>query len=185
MKRKQLEELGLQEEQIKKIMDLNGADIEKAKGESSDLQAENEALKSQMSERDKDLKKLRSQVKDNEDLTAQFNDLKKKYDKDTADLTQKLATNRLNSAIYQSLSKDNARNNKAIKGLLNMDEIKLDDDGNLTGLDDQIKSLQKSDSYLFDEGSKQDYQPNNGKPADIDPVQAMVDIFKGDIKNGN
>ena len=28
MKRKQLEELGLQEEQIKKIMDLNGADIE-------------------------------------------------------------------------------------------------------------------------------------------------------------
>lgn len=40
MKRKQLEELGLQEEQIKKIMDLNGADIEKAKGESSDLQAE-------------------------------------------------------------------------------------------------------------------------------------------------
>ncbi len=185
MKRKQLEELGLQEEQIKKIMDLNGADIEKAKGESSDLQAENEALKSQMSERDKDLKKLRSQVKDNEDLTAQFNDLKKKYDKDTADLTQKLATNRLNSAIYQSLSKDNARNNKAIKGLLNMDEIKLDDGGNLTGLDDQIKSLQKSDSYLFDEGSKQDYQPNNGKPADIDQVQAMVDIFKGDIKNGN
>ena len=91
---------------------------------------------SQMSERDKDLKKLRSQVKDNENLTAQFNDLKKKYDKDTADFTQKLATNRLNSAIYQSLSKDNARNNKAIKGLLNMDEIKLDDDGNLTGLDD-------------------------------------------------
>lgn len=43
-----------------------------------------------------------------------------------------------------------------------MDEIKLDDDGNLTGLDDQIKSLQKSDGYLFDEGSKQDYQPNNG-----------------------
>lgn len=172
MKRKQLEELGLQEEQIKKIMDLNGADIEKAKGESSDLQAENEALKSQMSERDKD-------------LTAQFNDLKKKYDKDTADLTQKLATNRLNSAIDQSLSKANARNNKAIKGLLNMDEIKLDDDGNLTGLDEQIKSLQKSDSYLFDAGSKQDYQPNNGKPANVDPVQAMVDIFKGDVKNGN
>lgn len=185
MKRKQLEELGLKEEQIDKIMDLNGADIEKAKGASSDLQAENEALKSQMSERDKDLKKLRSQVKDNETLTTQFNELKKKYDKDTADLSQKLATNRLNSAIEQSLSKANARNNKAIKGLLNMDEIKLDDDGNLTGLDEQIKSLKKSDSYLFDAGSKQDYKPNNGKPADVDPVQAMVDIFKGDVKNGN
>lgn len=189
MKRKQLEELGLQEEQIKKIMDLNGEDIQNAKDKASasnaEILEENEALKSQMSERDKDLKKLRSQVKDNEDLTKQFNDLKNKYDKDTADLTQKLATNRLNSAIDQSLSKANARNNKAVKGLLNMDEIKLDDDGNLTGLDDQIKSLQKSDGYLFDEGSKQDYQPNNGKPADVDPVQAMVDIFKGDVKNGN
>lgn len=179
MKRKQLEELGLQEEQIKKIMDLNGADIEKAKGGSSDLQAENEALKSQMSERDKDLKKLRSQVKDNEDLTKQFNDLKSKYDKDTADLTQKLATNRLNSAIDQSLSKANVRNNKAIRGLLNMDEIKLDDDGNLTGLDDQIKSLHKSDAYLFNDGDKQNYNPENGNPPVSDATQAMVDVFKG------
>lgn len=179
MKRKQLEELGLQEEQIKKIMDLNGADIEKAKGESSDLQAENEALKSQMSERDKDLKKLRSQVKDNEDLTAQFNDLKKKYDKDTAGLTQKLAANRLNSAIDQSLSKAKVRNNKAIRGLLNMDKIKLDDDGNLTGLDDQIKSLHKSDAYLFDDGAKQNYNPENGNPPASDATQAMVDVFKG------
>lgn len=180
MKRKQLEELGLQEEQIKKIMDLNGADIEKAKGESSDLQAENEALKSQMNERDKDLKKLRSQVKDNEDLTAQFNDLKKKYDKDTADLTQKLATNRLNSAIDQSLSKANVRNNKAIKGLLNMDEIKLDDDGNLTGLDDQLKSLHKSDAYLFNEGETQTYNPSDGKPPVTDETQAMINVFKGE-----
>lgn len=179
MKRKQLEELGLQEEQIKKIMDLNGADIGKAKGESSDLQAENEALKSQMSERDKDLKKLRSQVKDNEGLTKQFNDLKSKYDKDTADLTQKLATNRLNSAIDQSLSKANVRNNKAIRGLLNMDEIKLDDDGNLTGLDDQIKSLHKSDAYLFNEGQKQGYQPSDGQPPATDTTQAMVNVFKG------
>lgn len=60
---------------------------------------------------------MRAQVKDNEDLTKQFNDLKSKYDKDTADLTQKLATNRLNSAIDQSLSKANVRNNKAIRGL--------------------------------------------------------------------
>ncbi|MDK6296043.1 hypothetical protein QP103_06690, partial [Gardnerella swidsinskii] len=63
MKRKQLEELGLQEEQIKKIMDLNGEDIQNAKDKASasnaEILEENKALKSQMSERDKDLKKLR------------------------------------------------------------------------------------------------------------------------------
>lgn len=175
MKIKQLEELGLQEEQIKKIMDLNGEDIQNAKDKASASNAEtleeNKALKSQIGERDKDLKKLRSQVKDNEDLTKQFNDLKSKYDKDTADLTQKLATNRLNSAIDQSLSKANVRNNKAIKGLLNMNEIKFDD-GNLTGLDDQIKSLHKSD---VDDGDKQSYNPENGNPPVSDATQAMVE----------
>lgn len=183
MKRKQLEELGLQEEQIKKIMDLNGEDIQNAKDKASasnaEILEENKALKSQMSERDKDLKKLRTQVKDNEDLTKQFNDLKSKYDKDTAGLTQKLAANRLNSAIDQSLSKAKVRNNKAIRGPLNMDEIKLDDDGNLTGLDDQIKSLHKSDAYLFDDGAKQNYNPENGNPPASDATQAMVDVFKG------
>lgn len=103
MKRKQLEELGLQEEQIKKIMDLNGEDIQNAKDKASasnaEILEENKALKSQMSERDKDLKKLRAQVKDNEDLTKQFNDLKSKYDKDTADLTQK--------TCYQSFEQRN------------------------------------------------------------------------------
>ncbi|MDU4241005.1 MAG: phage scaffolding protein, partial [Limosilactobacillus fermentum] len=71
------------------------------------------------------------------------------------------------------------RNNKAIRGLLNMDEIKLDDDGNLTGLDDQIKSLHKSDAYLFDDGAKQNYNPENGNPPASDATQAMVDVFKG------
>lgn len=183
MKRKQLEELGLQEEQIKKIMDLNGEDIQNAKNKASasnaELLEENSSLKSQMSERDKDLKKLRSQVKDNEDLTKQFNDLKSKYDKDTADLNHKLATNRLNSAIDQSLARANVRNNKAIRGLLNMDEIKLDDDGNLTGLDDQLKSLHKSDAYLFNEGQKQGYNPSDGKTPATDATQAMVNVFKG------
>ena len=40
MKRKQLEELGLQEEQIKKIMDLNGEDIQNAKDKASASNAE-------------------------------------------------------------------------------------------------------------------------------------------------
>ena len=61
-----------------------------------------------------------------------------------------------------------------------MDTIKLDKEGNLTGLDDQIASIKKSDSYLFNEGQKQEYNPTNGKPADNDPVQVMTNIFKGE-----
>ncbi|CCI81995.1 phage scaffolding protein [Lactobacillus hominis] len=182
MKRKQLEELGLEEDQIKKIMDINGSDIEKTKSSNAETAEENEALKAQIAERDKDLKKLKANAKDNEELSNSYKDLQAKYKKDTADLTEKLSQTRLNGALDNALTKAKVRNTKAIRGLLNMDDIKLDDNGKLTGLDDQINSLRKSDGYLFDEGDRQDYKPSNGKPTDADPVQTMVDVFKGESK---
>ena len=180
MKREQLKELGLNDDQIQKIMGLNGEDINKAKSSNAETLEENEALKAQIKERDKDLNHLRKNAKDNEELSNSYKELQAKYDKDTADLTTKLNQTRLNSALDSALTKANVRNTKTIKGLLDMDTIKLDKEGNLTGLDDQIASIKKSDSYLFNEGQKQEYNPTNGKPADNDPVQVMTNIFKGE-----
>ena len=163
MKREKLKSLGLNEDQINEIMSLNGADIEKAKSNADQVAEENKALKEQMASRDKDLKKLQDQVKDNEDLSNQFKDLQKKYKTDTQALNEKVETVKLNSAVDQVLSANQVRNNKAIKALLNNDEIKFSEDGKLTGLDDQIKALKKSDPYLFNEGTKSDYEPSNGK----------------------
>ena len=60
-----------------------------------------------------------------------------------------------------------------------MDKVKFGDDGKLTGLDDQLAAIKESDAYLFDEGTKQTYNPSNGQPAGNNPVQAMIDAFKG------
>src|SRR5699024_5151537 len=150
MKREKLKSLGLNDEQIKAVMDINGVDIEKAKSNVDQLTEENKSLKEQMASRDKDLKNLQSKVKDSEELSNQLNDLRDKYKNDTKALNEKVETVKLNSAIDQVLSANKVRNNKAIRGLLNSDEIKFDKDGKLTGLDDQIKSLKKSDPYLFD-----------------------------------
>lgn len=182
MKRDQLKELGLSDEQIQSVMDLNGKDINKTKENLASLTTENESLKNQISDRDKDLKKFKSQVKDSEDLEKQITNWQAKYKKDTADLNAKLGQVKLNSAIDQSLSKSNARNIKAVKSLLNMDDVSIDDDGNLKGLDDQIKAIQKSDPYLFNEGEEQHYNPTNGKPPAEDPTQVMVDVFKGETE---
>lgn len=175
MKRDQLKKLGLNDDQIEKVMDLNGKDINSTKENIATLTTENESLKGQITDRDKDLKHLKSQVKDNEDLSNQFKDLQTKYKQDTTDLTKQLGQVKLNSAVDQSLNANKVRNVKAVKALLNMDNVKLDDNGNLTGLDDQIKSLQKSDSYLFDEGTKQTYNPSSGQSAKPDAVQTLVD----------
>ena len=178
MKRDQLKDLGLNEDQIKAVMDINGEDINKAKTGNDEISKENESLKAQLSERDKDLKKFQAQIKDNEEASTQLQELREKYKQDTKNLTDQIAQVKLTGAVDRALSANKVRNTKTMKGLIDMDKVKLDDQGNLTGLDDQIAAIKKTDGYLFDEGEKQSYSPSNGKPAESDPVQAMVDVFK-------
>lgn len=178
MKRNQLKDLGLDEDQIKAVMDLNGEDINNAKSGNDAIVEENNALKAQIAERDKDLKNLRKNAKDNEELSNSYKELEAKYKNDTADLTNKLNQTRLTSAVDRALSASKVRDTKAIKGFLDMDKVKLDEQGNLSGLDEQIKEIHQTAPYVFDEGTKQNYEPNNGTPATTDPIQAMVDVFK-------
>ena len=59
------------------------------------------------------------------------------------------------------------KNPKAIKALLDMDKIKLDEEG-LKGLEDQLASLKTNESYLFETETKieqpsmQGFQPTAG-----------------------
>lgn len=182
MKRETLKDMGLAAEQVDKIMELNGVDIEKAKGKANELATENTELKAQLKKRDDDLVELRKSVKDNETLSADFKALQEKYKNDRADLEKQVAQVKLTSALDLGLSGAKVRNAKAIKGLLDMGAIKLDDAGKLTGLDDQLKAIKKSDPYLFDGGEKQDYTPASGETAKSDPVSLMVESFKQGVK---
>ena len=187
--REKLIKIGLSNEQMEKIVALHGADIEELKAKSDELinskteelKKANESLQSQIAERDKDLKSLKKQAGDNEELGNQLKELQSKYKHDTENLTKELQQTKLNSAVDSALGKAKVRNTKAAKALLNMDDIQLNDKGELEGLDNQINSLQKSDGYLFDQGSKEPYQPQGGDGnTDPDPVAIMTNIFKGD-----
>lgn len=179
MKRDQLKELSLTDEQINAIMSLYGQDIEKAKAETSSLIAENEALKKQTAEFEQSIKDLKKNAKSGEDLTSQIEALQEANKKQQAEFDNQVKAIRLESAVKDALTAAKVRNPKTFKGLLDMDKVALSDDGTLTGLDDQLAAIKQSDAYLFDEGSKQNYTPNSGKPAGTDQVQAMVDAFKG------
>ena len=182
MKREELKKLNLTDEQIDKVMSLHGADVENSKSKIDELNKTNESLQSQIAERDKDLKTLKKQAGDNEELTNQFKELQSKYKQDTENLTKELQQTKLNSAVDSALGKAKVRNSKAAKALLNMDEVKLNDKGEVEGLDDQISSLKKTDGYLFDQGNKEPYQPQGGGGnTDPDPVATMTNVFKGEI----
>ena len=93
---------------------------------------------------------LKKSNKDNEDLQSKVTDYEtkvKNYEKQIQDM-------QFNYALDGALKSANARNVKAIKALLNMDNVKLDGE-KLLGLNEQIEELKKSDSYLFAEEEKQ------------------------------
>lgn len=79
---------------------------------------------------------------DVEKLKSEIKDLQTKYDTD-------LSATKRSSAIDVALMGAKAKNAKALKALLNLDEVKLDGD-KLLGLDAQLEGLKKSDPYMFD-----------------------------------
>lgn len=168
MTRKQLEDLGLTKEQADSVMKINGDDIENAKGTASteikNLQTEVEGLKTQVGDRDKQLETLKASAGDNAALKKQIEDLQ--TENATAKATHESELNQLkiDFAVEKALTGAKAKNIKAVKALLELGEAKLDKDGNVKGLDEQIEKLRSGDDtkFLF-EAQKQQKQQQNFK----------------------
>lgn len=79
---------------------------------------------------------------DVEKLKGDIKTLQDKYDADIAETKR-------SSAIDVALMGAKARSAKALKALLNLDEVKLDGD-KLLGLDAQLEGLKKSAPYMFE-----------------------------------
>ena len=78
-----------------------------------------------------------------------------KLTKDLADRDQTITAIKRSGKIREALDKAKARDPGVVERLLDTSKIGEDDKGNLTGLDEQIKEMQKSSPYLFSENSGQ------------------------------
>lgn len=168
MTRKQLEDLGLTKEQADSVMKINGDDIENAKGtaatEVKNLQKEVEGLKTQVGDRDTQLETLKASAGDNADLKKQIEDLQTENATAKANHESELNQLKIDFAVEKALTGAKAKNIKAVKALLELGEAKLDKDGNVKGLDEQIEKLRSGDDtkFLF-EAQKQQKQQQNFK----------------------
>lgn len=166
MKRKFLDELGLDKDTVDRIMEENGRDIENAKGELTSLTAERDRYRNDLADRDRQLEDLRKSSGDNAQLQQQIKDLQKANSDQQTQHAEEIAQMKLDSAIDRALSGAKARNNTAVKALLDMEKIKLADDGKLSGFDEQIESLRKDSGYMFEtvqQPSFTGFQPGSGK----------------------
>lgn len=131
---------GITDEQLNWLMDENGSDINAEKGNAARIQGELDTANAT-------IKNLRDTVKkyddvDVEALRQQLGTLQTKYDTD-------IAAVRRDSAIDLALSGRRAKNSKAARALLDLEAIKLEGD-KLTGLEDQLETLQKENPWLFE-----------------------------------
>lgn len=191
MTRKQLEDLELSKEQADGIMKINGDDIENAKAtfvaEIKNLQTEVSGLKTQVSDRDKQLETLKTSAGDNEALTKQIADLQAENTKVRETHESEMNQLKVDFAVEKALTGAKARNIKAVKALLDLTDAKLDKDGNVKGLQEQIDKLTAADDtkFLFDATQQKQQQSFKGfqpgasaqqKPgAEVDPSKMNYD----------
>lgn len=155
MTRKQLEDLGLTKEQMDSVMKINGEDIENAKGAAA---GDSSALQTRIAELEK-------------------------AGADTAAAHEsEIAQLKIGFAVEQALGAAKAKNVKAVKALLDTDGLKLEKDGSVKGLTEQIEKLvsDKETAFLFESKPAvqtfKGFQPglsDNVKPGDNVDLAAM------------
>ncbi|MBU8773192.1 phage scaffolding protein [Cytobacillus oceanisediminis] len=118
---------------------------------------DNKDLKKQLKDRDVQLSDLKTKAAGNEELTKQINDLTELNKKTASDYQDKLNQQAFDFALKDALSGAKAKNPKAVEALLNKEAIKLDGD-KLLGLEEQLKTIKESDSYLFEAEQQQQQQ---------------------------
>lgn len=178
MKTAFLKGLGLEKEVIDEIMAENGRDVEAEKTKAKDLQTQLNTANNTIKERDKQLEDLKNSPDNPEELKKQIQLLqddnkaaKEAHEKEMKDL-------KVANALEKALTEAKAKNSKAVQALLELgDDVELNEDGTIKGLDEKIKALKKSDAYMFNDdkqtvkidGTKPNASPND--PANPNPAR--------------
>lgn len=149
MKRKFLEDLGLTKEQIDRVMDENGKDIEAEKEKATTATAELEDVKKQLKEANSTITDLKKSNADNEALQAKVKEYEDTIKTQKADYEAKVRNLTLDSAIEKALSNAGAKHIDLLSKKIDREKLKIETDGKVTGLDEQISAYKESYKDLF------------------------------------
>lgn len=155
MKREQLKDLGLSDEQIGSIMALHGQTVNELNKGLATAEQERDQFKEQLDSNQTELDTLKESAKGNEDLTKQLTDLQEKFDTVKSESETKLSEQQKDFAIKLALKEAAALDEDIVLGQLDKDTIKVVD-GKLQGFDEQLKGLQENKAFLFQQA---DHEP--------------------------
>ncbi|MBE7332508.1 phage scaffolding protein [Staphylococcus haemolyticus] len=130
----------------------------------NDKNAEIEELKAEITNRDNQIVELQNSVKDDSELQKELEEVKQS----NAEWQDKYKQSQLNNAVKLAVAKE-ANDADDILAFVNKDELELQDDGTVKGLDKAIETLKESKPYLF-----ADNKPVGNKPADGETMQTGI-----------
>lgn len=151
MKRKFLEDLGLEKEVIDKVMAENGADIEVEKAKALETTSKLENANKQLDEANNTIKDLKKSNGDNETLQTKVKEYEDTIKTQKADYESKVRNLTLDSAIEKALSTSKAKHTDLLSTRIDRDKLSINEDGTVIGLDEQLKGLKESYKDLFEE----------------------------------
>ncbi|BAQ11312.1 methyl-accepting chemotaxis protein scaffolding protein [Bacillus sp. OxB-1] len=168
MNKEQLIALGLSEEQADKVVAGFGQMIPKSRLDEKIDEVKD--LKDQLKDRDGQLEELKKV--DAKGLQAKIDELQDANETTKKDYEAKLKETQLSGAVKLALA-GKVHDADLVASLIDSKTIELDADGNVTkGLDEQLKTLQESKSFLFVpeketksniKGTKPAENPNSGE----------------------
>lgn len=167
MNKEQLLALGLNDEQVAKVLEgFKGFVPPTRFNEVNEAKKNAEAL---LAERDTQLAELKKGIGANEELQKQIETLQLENQKANEKYQADIKQLQISNIVERELMGAGAKNLKAVKALLNLDNAELDGES-IKGLADQIKGLQKSDGFLFNQKTDNEALPSGTKPAEGKPA---------------
>lgn len=143
MKRKFLEDLGLEADAIEKIMVEAGKDTTALKAKVDDLTEQINVKDTTISEKNNKIAEL-----EKVDVEA----IKKsEYERGKTEGSKEIEVFKKQNALDKALSKYKAKDTSILSKMLDMEKVKYNDKFEIVeGLEDQINSIKESHDYLFD-----------------------------------
>ena len=184
MKREELKEHGLNEEQINFVMAQNGKDVNALNDKINGLTSERDGLQKQIDDRDEQLTTLKKSAKDNEELQSQIKQLQDENKTAKQNYQDQLAKQNKSFKIEGALRDAKAKNIKTVLPLIDTEKVSVNDDGTLNGLSEQLDNIKQDNGFLFGEENKtprveikNDFQDGNNKNTSDSIVSHIAERF--------
>ena len=156
MKRKFLEELGLEQEQIDAVMKEYGSSVESYKTTISQFEEDLVKTKEELANKAKSLEEFEQKANLSEEQAKELQQLKESYEKQLEEQEKKIKTTKLNSALNVAIAKSGTVDEVALKAHLSdfLEEAEFDDEsGTIKGLDEKLSEIKQEKTYLFKKGA--------------------------------